>query len=515
MSKNNYIETDLARLAKFRYWQYYLSFLLGAITVLAFAPVNLWFLAIITPAAMLYFWYNTTPKHAFYTGWLYGAGLFGFGASWIFISIHRFGGAPLWLSVLATALFVAVLGLYYGIAGFVMRKWLSRNPALTCLCAFPAVWTAVEYLRGILFTGFPWLSLGYTQTNSPLASIAGLFGIYGVTLALTLMAGCIVALLLHLSKRTDYWACALLLIILGLAIGFHSKSWTTVDGAAHSVSLVQGNIAQTVKWQPGELETILKTYLSLSSPEWNNRLILWPEAAIPTVPQNIPAVISGLTRLATQSNSELLTGIPLYNSKTGDYFNGALLLGATTGRYAKRHLVPFGEYFPLQSLFGWFYSFTNIPMSNFTQGPPKQPLLFADNMYIAPYICYEIAFPQEVLQTLNNANLIVVLTDDSWFGDSLASAQHLQIAQMRAIETGRYLLFNSNNGPSAIIGPKGKVLAQSVHGQALALNGTVYSMIGATPYMILGNHPVWLFITLMLAIVILVRKESTLAEEYS
>lgn len=514
MSNNNYIEKDLHKAARIKKWQLVCAPFLGASCVFAFAPFNYWFIAIIIPAILLYFWVNASAKFAFYSGWLYGIGLFASGVSWVFISLHRFGQAPIWLSVLATILFVAILGIFYGIAGYLMRRFLDRNPSITCLCAFPAAFTSVEWLRGWIFTGFPWLTLGYSQTFSPLSAFAPITGVYGLTLILTLIAGALVTLALRVSKRTQIVAGSVLSLIIIICLLSYHELWTVPGNHPTQVSLVQGNIAQNNKWQPGKASKIISTYVQLSQKDWGNRLIVWPEAAIPLIPQQITPIINALTLKAKQTQSSLITGIPLYNSTTGAVYNGALLIGKHPAVYKKRHLVPFGEYFPLKTLFSWAYKLIHIPMSDMRAGPSNQPLFQAQGLLIAPYICYEIAFPSEVVNTMKNANALLVISDDTWFGDSLASPQHLQMAAMRAEETGRFVLFDSNSGPSAVIDPLGQLITKSAKDTATSTNSIILPMYGVTPYMLLGNHLVGLIIVIMLLIIILVRKAEATLDKY-
>lgn len=513
MTTLKYIEQDLRKQQQRRTTQKAIAPLLGAICLLAFAPFNLWFISIIMLAALLYCWHDASAKHALITGLLFGIGLFGTGISWVFISLHRFGGAPIWFSMLATALLVLIQAAYYAASGYALRRYFNRSMTLTCLCAFPAIITTSEWLRSKLFSGFPWLELGYSQTNSVLAAFAPVLGVHGVTLITALLSGCIILLAKSPTKFDKYLAIACLTVIGLLSAGFHHEDWTTF-AQQQSVAIVQGNVPQQEKWQANAVQNIIEKYLQLSHDSWQHDLIVWPEAAIPTVPQQVKLVLAGLTEKAIQTHSTFITGIPLYNQATQQFFNGAIMLGQYHGHYEKTHLVPFGEYFPWQKQLNWLYSFVDIPQSNFTPGAPNQPVFNAGKLKIATFICYEIAFPSEVLPRVKQASLVLVLSDDTWFGDSLAGWQHLQIAAMRALETGRYLVFASNSGPSAIISPQGTIIKRTSKNLATTLTGYIRPAYGATPYILLGNHLIGIILCVLLLLVLLTKKEDTLVKRY-
>ncbi len=477
--------------------------LLGAITVLAYAPFQWWPLAIACLVLQLFFFVTSSARHAFWQGWLYGMGYFGLGASWVYISIERFGGAPVILALILTALLILGMGLYYGLAAYIMRKWLHRNFTINCLCAFPVVWTLAEWARGHWFTGFPWLILGYTQTAGPLSSYAPIMGTYGITLLLCLTAGAICCFLFRLPERSYIWAIIILAVIWLGSMIFDGVYWTHPDGSPMQVSIVQGNIPQKDKWNPHLAGDIINTYVRMTQPNWSSQLIVWPEAAVTVLPEQAHPLLLPEHDKAIKNHSSILFGIPLYDRKNGFYFNGAMMMGAKGGLYRKRHLVPFGEFFPWKHTFSWVYNHLDIPLSDLKEGPKQQSLFTAGNATIAPYICYEIAFPSEVSNHLQDANIIAVLTDDSWFGDSLAAPQHIEMAQMRAQETGRFVIFASNTGPSAIIDTEGKITTETEPDQQIVLTGNVTPMTGTTPYIVVTNHLMGVLVTLLLLINVL------------
>lgn len=481
-------------------WRLLVALAAGMLLPLAFAPFNLYGLAFISPAILYYLWLDAKPRQAFWLGWAYGGGIFGVGTSWVYISINTYGGTPFWLSWLATLLLVVALGLFYATLGYCAKRIYPRASApVQCLCIFPGLWVLFEMIREFFLTGFPWLYLGYTQLSTPLVGLAPLFGVYGISLICAWIAGALVLLATHQTRSIK--SLAMLLIILPFAVGWPmmGKHWTKPFGKPIKVSLVQGNVRQTLKWNPEHLRAILNRYAQLTQPLWSSsQLIIWPEAAVPTLPKNIPQYIEGLSNAAKQADTYLIYGAPVIDQ--GKFYNALKLVGPSTGRYYKYHLVPFGEYQPLTWLFGWFFRYFDIPMSDFSHGKLRQPGLQAGELKIAPYICYEIAFPDEVLETIDNKNLIVTLSDDSWFGRSIALSQHLQMAQMRALETGRPVAFSTNTGITALIDAQGHFIQVAPIDKRLVLTDYIQPTTGKTPLMWWKTYPI-LVLTLILLVI--------------
>ncbi len=469
---------------------YFIVFLMGVILPFAFAPVDVYTLAFIAPAVVLYFWRKSSPGSAFWQGFLFGLGLFGIGASWVYISIHQFGGASPWISALITFAMIAVLSLFYAVQGYILvRVFGQRNPVAFCLLAFPATWIIAEWGRSLLLNGFPWLYLGYSQADTWLRGFAPYFGVYGVSFAVAVISGCLVLIgVRRNSGREKVWGVSILILTGLMGWLLIKPTWTKPISNAMRVSLVQANVAQSLKWQPEALINIIKTYQTLTQPIWQNGLIIWPEAAMPAFAYQVEPALDSLNQQAAENHSTLLLGVLLGNP-TGQYYNGLILLGQDRGSYRKRHLVPFGEYIPLPKAFSFLLHYWNIPMSSFSAGKNKQDNLLVSGYSIAPFICYEIAYPSEVLRYLDNKSVIINISDDSWFGKSMASAQQMEMARMRSIETGRFALLAGNTGVTAIINPAGKVIASlPLHVQAV-LTGEFKMMTGKTPLMHWHYYP--------------------------
>lgn len=453
------------------------AFLLGAVTVLGFAPLAIFPLPVLTLALLFRLSRNaTSPRRAGLLGFIWGLGFFLTGVSWVYVSLHDVGGMALPIAALATLLFCTLLALFPALAVYAwacLRSTVAWRDALL----LAGLWMLTEWLRGWLFTGFPWLSLGYSQTPpSPLAGYAPLIGGYGIVFLLVVMA----ALIASGGRR---W-CTLISIVAILGIGgaLRYVDWTTPTGEPVTVSLLQGNIPQSLKWDPERLPLSVDTYTRLVA-EHPAQLTVLPETAIPLFLDQIPRdILRQLTR-----NGEVLMGVAL-KARQGGYANGAVALGsdlASVNAYAKTHLVPFGEYVPPG--FSWFFDLVNIPMSDFSAGPAHQPPLAIAGQLVGPNICYEDLFGEEVIRALPQATLLINVSNTAWFGHSLAQPQHLQIAQMRAMETGRPMLRATNTGMTAAIAPDGSVLAVLPAFVRDALTVTVRGYRGATPYVVIGN----------------------------
>jgi len=473
-----------------------LSVIAGTLLPLAFAPVNLFPLAVISPAILFWLWFDSVPRRAFISGYWFGLGFFGVGVSWVSVSFYRFGGMGAWLSIIATLLFVLFLALFPAILGWVSRRYFRRLTASVYLLLFlPAGWVLFEWVRGWILTGFPWLHLGNSQTDSPLAGLAPVLGVYGISWTLALSAGLVVWAwfvpgrnrVLGLAGVVGLWSLAGLLMLV---------DWSSNEGAPLTASLIQGNVPQNLKWRPEQRSPTIDLYTRLSRDRWDRDIVIWPETALPAYYHQAETFLQGLAREAKMNGgATLIVGLPVIKgTDTSQYFNSVVRVGAGDGDstqfYFKSHLVPFGEYIPLKSVLGGLLDILQVPMANFSRGMINQPLLTVAGRSIGVSICYEDVFGEEVIRGLPEASLLVNVSNDAWFGDSFAPHQHLQMARMRSMETARPMLRATNNGISAIIDHRGQVLATSPQFEVAVLDGKVQPQAGATPYVLAGNWPV-------------------------
>lgn len=479
-----------------------LALLSGALMVLAFAPFNLYPLAIITLAALFWLLNDISVRRAFWRGFIFGFAEFTIGVYWLYISIHDIADAPVWLTCLIIGGLVAVMALYSGLVCAV-AIWLTPHAGWRrWILVLPALWTLFEWLRGWLLTGFPWLSLGYSQIDNVLKGFAPLFGVYGVTLAVALSAGLLLGVLAMkatLVKRLIYLGALGAIWVTGGILAV--VSWTHPSGAPIQVSLMQGNIPSTIKWDPQSFKPTLDLYRQMTEEHWSSRLIVWPESAVPDYADEVwDDYLGPLEKQALAHGTELFIGTPTEDAATGAAYNSVISLGGHNGVYSKRHLVPLSEYFPLPMWARHWLESMSLPYSSFTRGAADQPLLEAAGYKVGVSICYEDAYGNEILRALPQAAFLVNVSDDGWFGDSIALPQHFEIARMRALETGRYLVRDTNTGITGIIDAKGEVIISLPRNTRGVLQGVVVPYAGSTPYQYIGNAGVVILSLLFLVI---------------
>lgn len=455
--------------------------LAGLICVLAFAPFNFYPLAVVGLIALLISWRNTSKGRAFWRGLLYGIGLFSGGVYWIYISIHQFGNAPAIAALALTALLIVALALFPAFVGYLLMRFFYGCSFMHYLWAFPALFSTIEWTRSWIFTGFPWLSLGYSLTNSPFKFLAQYGGVFLLTFFIAQFSGGLVYAFYNKGKAR-YWVITYLIIISAAIVCLRFQTPTHASGKEATVNLIQGNISQSLKWNPKQAQATLERYEEMSK-GYQDSLIIWPEAAIPLPRDQAQSFLTKQTQMLDKDNNGLITGIPIASADGASFYNGAIALGAAHGDYYKRHLVPFGEYFPAPKLTRLVLAWLKIPMSNFSVGEINQEKITYQDLSIATFICYEIIFPEEALNFSNEANVLLALSDDAWFGRSTAQAQQLQMTQMRAIEMGRYVISATNNGLTAVIDPQGIITGQAAAYTQATLVAHVTPMEGNTFWM--------------------------------
>ena len=491
-------------------WAYLWALLAGALLPLAFAPFECFPLAILGPGILFALWCRAAPRRALGLGFVFGLGQFGVGVSWVYVAIHQFGHSAVVVALVLTALFVALLALFPAAVGYLAAR-LQRRFGLgapwALLAVMPASWVLGEWVRGWFLTGFPWLDLGYSQIDAPLAGLAPVLGVYGLSWASALSAGLLAWLALEVRwprGRALSAGLVALAVLWGGAAALGHVEWTRPTGAPVRVSLIQGDVAQETKWDPGAVAHRVNVYAMLTGQHWDSDLIVWPENAMTDFYYRLaPGFLDGLAAQAKAHHSDIVFGIPVMDRDTGRYYAAMMSLGRTPGVYRKRHLVPFGEYVPLQSVLRGLIAFFDLPMSNFSPGPADQPLLRGAGQPLAVSICYEDAFGSELRGDLPRATLLVNGSNNAWYGDSLAPAQHLEIGRMRALEMGRDLAGATTNGISALVDYRGRILARAPQFERTVLTGELQPRAGATPYVRWGNGPVlaglWLVLVGVLA----------------
>ncbi len=470
----------------------------GAAFPLGFAPFDYYWLTPLLLGLLLLAWFDQPPKEAARRGFLFGAAAFIVGTYWLYISIRIFGGSPLWLALMLMVGLSFIMALYFALLGFVVRHFPQSPVWVLALVIFPAAWVLVEWLRGWFLTGFPWLSVGYGQIDGPLAAWAPLFGVYGVSFVTTTVAAAIVLILVG-QLRQRVAALVVLAAILLATLGLQNKLWTRPDGPSIRVALVQGAIEQDRKWLQSQRRPTMELYRDLSFAQQSVDLVVWPEVAIPAMAQQVRSYLKEIDALANARGIALLLGILNYEADSQQFYNSLISLGQARGVYHKRHLVPFGEFFPVPDFVREWMRLMTLPYRDALRGDDDQKPIQAVGISLAPSICYEDAYGGEQRHFLPAAGLLVNVSNDAWFGDSIAPHQHLQIARMRALEAGRYMLRTTNTGITAIIDPQGRIVQGSPQFAEHVLRGEVLPFSGATPFVRLGNMPVLIYSLLVLA----------------
>lgn len=468
------------------------AFAAGAVLNLAFAPFGWWPVAVLAPAGLFGLIRGLPPRRAAWAGAAFGAGLFACGTYWLYTSLHGYGGVPVWLTVVLQTSLVAIMAAYPAALCYLANRFWLKPGITRDWLALPALWVLLEWLRGWVLTGFPWLSLGYAVIDSPLAGWAPVLGVYGVSWAAAL-AAVAVNILFARPVRPSGVAVAggVLAALFLLPFSLSQHAWTRAVDGPIPIAAVQGNVPQDQKWQRNNLDATLARYANLTTQAWGARLIVWPESALPVLATDIPEYLHRLAETVRAHDADLALGLVTYKPETHQYFNGLLVMsGSGGGWYYKRHLVPFGEYFPVPAFVRSWMRLMSLPYDDISAGAPRQPTLRAAGQALGLTICYEDAFGSKQLAVLKEATLLLNVTNDAWFGDSTASHQHLQIARMRALEAGRYMIVAANDGITAVIDAGGTVAARLPQFRQAVLRAEVQPMTGLTPYARWGNLPV-------------------------
>ncbi|MFV0595088.1 apolipoprotein N-acyltransferase [Shewanella sp.] len=495
-----------------------LAFILGASTALSFAPYSLWIIYPVAMALALWQSESLSPKASFFHWLSFGFGCFAVGISWVHVSMDTFGGLPLAASVGLMALLALYLALYPALTGLSLA-WLTRTntPSLwRNLLLFPALWVLTEWARGWVMTGFPWIWAGYSQTQGPLKELASIIGALGLSFLIAMLAG---ALALCFSKR--YKSLLILLPIIAAAAWVAPKlSQIKPTGESVKVALVQGNIPQSMKWEPEALWPTLLKYMDLSREHFDADIIVWPEAAIPAPESMVQNFLDNANKVANLNHTSIITGI--ISRQQEEFYNSLIVLGNHnqkqqdtpdyesdgSNQFKKHHLLPIGEFVPFEALLRPIAPFFNLPMSSFARGDYQQPNLNAVGHKIAPAICYEIAFPEQLRDSVNlGTDLLLTVSNDAWFGTSNGPLQHMEIAQMRAIELGRPLVRATNNGVTAVVDEQGNITAALPQFETGVLSATIPLVTGQTWFAKIGQTPLLLLCGALLLLGFIRRKK--------
>ncbi|MDO5054956.1 MAG: apolipoprotein N-acyltransferase [Pasteurella oralis] len=501
-------------------WVYLIAIISGAMGVFAFSPFDYWGFAYIALLGLIFVVKTAEKRTALWGAFWWGVAFFTFGVNWLHVSIHHFGGTPLVVSYLLVVILSAYLALYPVLFAYLVRRFQVNSVAI-----YPVIWTFTEFLRGWIFTGFPWLQFGYSQIDSPFAHLAPLFGVTGVTFFVMWVSAIIFSIITALLHRPRKLNVALINVVLLVVVSSLSAYTSQINYVKQvkekglKVTLAQGNVEQNLKWDPDYLYKTLDIYHKLIARHLGKTdVIILPESALPVLENRIQPFFKGLQELAYQSGTEVIVGTVYQDEIQDKLFNSIVTLGNktqsysldTANRYNKHHLVPFGEYVPLEMILRPLGNVFNLPMSAFQAGDEVQSPLQVKNQHFTAAICYEIILGEQLRQNMQKeTDFILTVSNDAWFGDSIGPWQHLQMARMRALELGKPVIRATNTGISVFIDEQGKIVAQAPQFVETTLTYHVSPTEGKTPYSVLGNLPIYalsLLLLLMRGFNVLIRR---------
>ena len=471
----------------------------GAVWPLAFAPFGYFPVAFVSLAALFLAWRGCrTPRRAFLRGWLFGLGCFGAGMTWIYESF-AFANVAGALAFVLTMALVGCLALYPAVLGWLLARTApAGSDAPRLLTVYPAAWTLWEWVRGWAFTGFPWLQAGYSQLDGPGAGWLPVAGVHGAGALVALVAGGLAFALVGRDRR-GFALLGAAAALWGAGAALARIEWVQPAGAPLEVAIVQGNIPQDQKWRREMRALTLERYAELTRRNLDADLVVWPESAMPGYLDTLREFTDGVRAAAIERGGAVLTGAVIREASGGPYLNAVVMLGSESGVYHKRRLVPFGEYMPFGFVLRPAARALGIRMSDFSPGPVEQAPIRLGPHALGVSICYEIAFSGAVRRDLPQAAMLVTVSNDAWFGDTIGPHQHLEIARVRAAETGRWLVRATNTGLSAIVSSRGEVRASLPQFEVAAGTFEVVPMRGETPYVRLGDAPIVVVLAVWLA----------------
>jgi apolipoprotein N-acyltransferase len=483
-------------------FHYFFSFLLGGISVLGFSPFEITTLLVLSFSGLIYICWKSSHQESFFCGLAFGIGYFGFGVHWVFYSIHTFGHAPLLFSLFMTFLFALYLTFFIAISCFFTNKYFYSKTLLYYVFAWTSLFVFFEWLRSLLFTGFPWLLVGQSSLGSSFSGYLPLGGVFLTSFIILIFSAFLLCAFLSLNKKRIYYLALLVLWFSGFQL--NSVEWTAPLNKSLSISIVQPNIAQDIKWQKENRTKIMLDHYNLTNASPHSDIILWPEAAIPAYYHQLKDnYFNTIQANLTQKGTSLVTGVFYYDKENSLAYNSLINI-QNSQLYKKRHLVPFGEYLPFRKFFSFIHDYVTIPMSDIAEGD-SVPIIPINNTQAGVTICYEDIFPQLTLDAMPNAQYLINVSNDGWFGFSFAADQHLQMSRLRATETERYMVRATNTGISAVIDHKGRVIKKLAMNQKGILSSKIMLRKGVTPYVSLQGYLFFIIMFLIFAVLFLRR----------
>lgn len=483
--------TFLHDLIRTQHVQYVLVFVAGLVGPLGFAPFHMPGLTLLSLSFLFAQLLNAPVKTSAILGFVFGLGYFGLGVSWVIISIHDYGEINYFFSALITLLFIMYLAIFPALVAYLFARLKTNRSSLGLMILFSILWCLSEVLRSRLMTGFPWLLIGTSQIDTPLRYLTPLIGIYGLSLLCAFCATLLTFAMREIRFNRYYYLVAFIILLISPSL-LQSIAWTKIDNKPISIGAVQANLSMRDKWDEALFWNLLKYYEKATDKLMGKQLIILPESAIPLPAHYLEAYLERLNNKALAANSAIILGILQPANDNETYFHNAIIsLGHAKGVHNKYQLVPFGEYIPkpFETINRWL----NLPELNILPGKYSQKLIKIFNHPIASLICYEIAYPNLLRQQLPKAQWIVSISDNGWFGQSLASYQQLQMSQMLSLLTGRYQIIVNNDGLSSVINPAGHIVNGLQPFSSGILQSEVFEASGTTPWVVWGDYPIFIF----------------------
>ncbi|STZ01413.1 Apolipoprotein N-acyltransferase [Moraxella lacunata] len=489
-----------------------LCLMVGAMFSLSLAPYKLWTIAILSPMVLYACLVGEDRAgRAFWVGQAYGFGLWAVGAFWLYTSIHEYGNIPMWLALIMIALMAFIMGLFHAVMAWLFVRFMGRQPL-----AFASLWVIQEWIKTWLLTGFPWLFVGYAFADLAwISSLAPMFGVFAISFVAVLFGASVVEVF---RQKLGFLFISAFLVLFAILVWVIDPKWTTPTGERLSMSLVQGNIPQDLKWLTEYRHETLNIYAQLSESEWGQDVVVWPEASIPMFQDEAWAFIHDVHTHARTQGATWVMGIPYrdiehYDPAKRDYphlYNSVLALGENSGGlYKKQNLVPFGEYIPFEGMLNILPDLAGMQdVVSFSRGNDNQKPLLVKNQPMGPAVCYEVAYPDTTRKNAKDTQFLLTVSNDAWFGTSAGPLQHLQMVQMRSIETGRWFARATNTGVTAFIDDKGRIVSQAPSFVPTVLRGDVLMMTGTTPFMRWGSYPILILCLLLIGLSFVVRRQN-------
>lgn len=483
------------------FWSVPLALVAGLAFSLSLAPYYLWPIALFSPMVLYAILKReSSAKRAFWIGQSYGFGLWAVGGFWLYNSIHEYGMVSSAMALAMIGAMAFIMGLFHAVMAWLFVRFMGRQPL-----AFAGLWVVQEWMKTWFLTGFPWLFVGYAFTEQTwVQGLAPVLGVFGVSFVAVLFASAVVELFYHRAVFAIMAGVALL-----TSFGLSHVQWGQATGEKLSVSLLQGNIPQDLKWQAQFRDQSLQIYYELSQSEWGRDLVVWPESAIPFFQDDVSQqFLEPVAQEARQAGSTWITGI-LYRTPQPHHHNSVMIMGADTGVYHKQNLVPFGEYIPFQGLLNLLPGLPTIDNAlSMDKGSANQTLPIIKNKAMGVAICYEVAYPDTTRKNAKDTQFLLTVSNDAWFGTTAGPWQHLQMVQMRSIETARWFVRATNNGITAVIDEKGRVVSRLPQFERAVLQDDVAMMTGVTPFVRLGNYPMLVLALLLLVMSFLTKRQN-------